>query len=130
MNSVPIYIEGHAKVTDVYGYWPQFHDSPVHSFTATDSQINLRVQVWDMTSETDERGLYILKNHHLVHFRFDEPSELAIKNSEMGNILFGLEFSTLEELHEQGSFQVKIDSVMGLDYLSSKARYRPQCLTL
>jgi hypothetical protein len=68
-----------------------------------------------MTSEIDERGFFILKNHHLVHFRFDMPSEIALKSSEIGNILFELAFSTVEEFHERGSFQVRLDSVLDLD---------------
>jgi hypothetical protein len=112
MSFVPTYIENRVKLTETFGYWPRFHDSPVNSLTFANQKIDLIIQVWEMTSEIDDKGYFILKNHHLVHFRFDGISDISLKEPELGNILFELSFSELDDSHR---FDVTLDSVMDRD---------------
>lgn len=115
MNTAPTYIENHSRLVEVFGYWPQFHDSPVISLNSTDEHIDLVLHVWEMTSEVDSEGYFILRKHHLVHFRFSELSDVKLKDPEIGNILHELSFSELEDFQKSRRFQVRLESVMDLD---------------
>ena len=41
MPSVPTYLRNHQAVINAFGYWPDFHDSPVLSFRADAESIIL-----------------------------------------------------------------------------------------
>ena len=112
MSFVPTYLENYARLTETFGYWPQFHDSNVISLNLTDQRIDLLIHVWEMTSKVDEKGYFILRNHNLVHFRFEDLSDISLKEPELGNILFELSFS---DLMDSGIFEVILDSVMDRD---------------
>lgn len=62
-------------VTEIFGYWPSFHDAEVltmHLDRAGDDgpSLEVRIHVFEMTSEVDARGYYVLRKHTLVTLRF------------------------------------------------------------
>jgi len=109
----PLYLENHQALSDAFGYWPGFHDSPVISMSKTGDQIDLRLVVWEMTSRTDARGYYVLEKRHAVHFRFTGLAEISLPEpDDSGDILFALLFSHPDEFSQRGCFEVTMDSVM------------------
>ena len=96
------FIDGYSAVISAYGRWPRFHDGYVRQFAIRSSGvdgetgIDLLVHGFDMTSETDERGYYKLRNHHLIHFRFEGTSQLDFEDLDTPDaILRSLEFEAL-----------------------------------
>ena len=115
-------------------YWPSFHDAPVIAFRynlAGAGDIAFTLHGWQMTAEVDERGYYKLIKHHLIEFAFQEISEADLERfTSMGNILFGLGFSTPEEFEAVGKFRVLLDSAMGGDLCGSFSARKGEVLTV
>ena len=95
-------IDGYSAVINAYGRWPRFHDGHVRQFAIRPSDIDgetgidLLVHGFDMTSETDERGYYKCRNHHLIHFRFEGTSQLDFEDLDTPDAIVGsLEFAAL-----------------------------------
>ena len=115
MPSVPTYLRNHQAVIDAFGYWPDFHDSPVLSFRVDGDSIILEVEVWEMTDEVDAQGYFKLTQRHNVGFEFQDIVSTDLEQFMPENILFELGFSPDEERLEQGFFSVVLDSAMGSD---------------
>jgi len=60
MIRTPTSIRDFERVVDAYGYWPSFPDSPVLRFRQDNDSIELEVEAWEMTSETDDESYYKL----------------------------------------------------------------------
>lgn len=121
MTSVPSYVRNTQAVLEAFGYWPSFHDAPVVDFRyKPEGAVDFILHGWEMTADVDERGYFKLIKHHLVEFAFQEVSDADLERfTSMGNILFGLEFSTPEEFAAAGRFRVLLDSAMGGDLCGS-----------
>lgn len=115
MQRVPRYLKGFQTIIDAYGYWPTFHDSPVFLFQADSDIIILEVEAWEMTSEVDDRGYFVLTKQHEIGFRFSDIMASELTDFIPENILSELVFSTEEEYLMQGFFSVELDSAMGSD---------------
>lgn len=93
---MPGEIAGAEAVTSIFGEWPSFHDaevlrvrldrgdgrSPVH--------LEADVHVFAMTSEVDDRGFFVLRDHTLVTLRFDGIADLDLGGFNHQNVLFSL----------------------------------------
>ena len=108
--NIPTYILNYKSVTDLYGYWPSFHDANVIAYEISNDVINLTLHTWNMTKEIDEKGYYILKDHSLVSFRFKGIYDVNMDSFASGNILFSLEFIS----NSDASFKAELDSVMDM----------------
>ena len=117
MYPTPFYLKNHLAVQTAFGYWPCFHDANVKHFSYEPEgagRIDLTLHGFTMTSQTDERGYFILTNHHLVHFAFHGITEPKVDSfMGAGNILGELEFFTLQDYEAEGFFKVVIDSCIG-----------------
>jgi len=115
MRSVPTYLRNYLAVIDAFGYWPDFHDSPVLSFRADAESIILEVEAWEMTDEVDAQGHFKLTKRHAVGFEFQDIVSTDLDQFIPENILFELGLSSEEERQEQGFFTVVLDSAIGSD---------------
>lgn len=115
MPTVPTYLRNYQAVIDAFGYWPDFHDSPVLSFRADAESIILEVEAWEMTDEVDAQGYFKLTKRHDVGFEFQDIVSTDLDEFIPENILFELGLSSDEERQEQGFFTVVLDSAMGSD---------------
>jgi hypothetical protein len=91
------------KITDIFGYWPTFHDAEVQSFSISDCEtiaqtppcdtpvINARIHVFEMTKDVDQQGFYVLVKHTLVDLRFGSITDLDLKDFGQQNALWGLD---------------------------------------
>lgn len=122
MIPTPSYVRNAEAVVKAFGYWPSFHDAPVVAFRYDKEgpgAVELTVHGWEMTPDVDERGFFKLIKHHLISFVFLGISDAELDQFICGNILFGLEFSSLEEFAAAGTFCVTLDSAMGGDLCGS-----------
>jgi hypothetical protein len=119
MFDIPSYLDHYQEVIKAFGYWPDFHDAPVISCSfrdGSDSTLDLALQAWEMTDELDARGYFIARKHHLVYFRFAGITEAEVHYfTDVGNILFRISFSPVEQFHQRGRFLVGLESAMGGD---------------
>jgi hypothetical protein len=87
--------DGHL-VTDVFGRWPSFHDAEVLRLRL-DRQgeagpwLEADIYAFAMTSETDERGHYVLDKQHVVTLRFDGLLALELRGFNQQNVISSLE---------------------------------------
>lgn len=58
-----------------------------------ESALEFLIHGWEMTSEVDTRGYYILQKHHLVQFRFEGLGESDLSGFNHQNAIFGLRIS-------------------------------------
>jgi hypothetical protein len=97
------FIDDHHLVTDVFGAWPSFHDAEVHRVVLDRTRrlmsgschpsVELLIHAWSMTSEITSAGHYKLEHQSLVHFLFEQVTDLQLDGLNHQNVLFGLNFS-------------------------------------
>ncbi len=119
MNETPRYIRNYEAVVSAFGYWPSFHDAPVLAFEHKTDSITLALHAWEMTSQTDDRGYFILHKHHIVRFAFGGVTHTDLAQFIPGNILFELVCSSCSEFETAGHFTVRLHSAMGSDLSGS-----------
>jgi Immunity protein 50 len=115
-------------LTDIFGEFPSFHDSEVLRIVLDrrDFRIDKRptlaatIHLWKMTSEINKNGCYILSNHTLVTFEFEDIQDLEITDFNIQNVLGCLVISELLDQHSKRTvFEVAFDGIYGVD-----ARFR------
>src|SRR5215213_7267846 len=89
-------VNGHL-LTYVFGRWPSFHDAEVLRLTLDRGEdyshgpnLQALIHVYEMTSQVDERNMYVLKNHVIVTFRFFEVVEVRLEGFNQQNVLWDL----------------------------------------
>jgi Immunity protein 50 len=122
--SIPGYLENHQSVVDVYGKWPIFHDSEVVSLSMDrvgilfgaihNPRIELVILSFDLISTPDSKEVSSVK-HTLVHFGFDNVSEVKLEGFNHQNALYDLQFQEMP-LDPAGnpSFRVILNAALGL----------------
>ena len=109
-------------LTDVFGKFPSFHDAEVHrinlirgetrSFNPTLMAV---INVFEMTSEIDEKNHYVLKNNVLVEFHFSGVRNLELVNFNNQNVLQMLEIKQVSDADdEKTDFDVLFEGVFGV----------------
>src|SRR4051812_18324614 len=90
-------IIGADRLVGRFGRWPSFHDAVVIRITL-DSRGGSRptaemlVHTWAMTDAVDDEGYYVLENHTLVRFMFEQLISCELSDFSNPAILFGLGF--------------------------------------
>jgi hypothetical protein len=110
----PTFLGNYQTLVDHFGYWPSFHDANVMAYTAptADRQtLDLTLHTWEMTSEVDAKGYYVLRKHVLVAFCFAGVHDASLERFDSGNILFGMDIT---RAGDADSFHVELDSVMDM----------------
>jgi hypothetical protein len=112
---IPTYVDNHDALVRVLGYWPSFHDSPLFSlnYSADVGTLEMLLQVFEYTSQTDERGVFILDKHHVVSLNFSGVTEADIARLDVPNRLFEILFSPVADCLASRRFTVTVNSVMG-----------------
>lgn len=96
------FIDNHALVLGVFGRWPGFHDGEVHRVVMDSTRrrangsyypsIELLVRGWNMTPDVTEAGHYRLECDSLVHFLFEDVTDVEFDGLNHQNVLSGLDF--------------------------------------
>ena len=109
---VPTFIRNHQALFDFFGYWPSFHDADVLACTGPSAErqtVDLTLHTWEMTSEVDAKGYFVLQKHVLVTFHFCDVHDATLERFGLDNILFGM---NITRDGDASSFHVGLDSVM------------------
>ena len=119
------FIENNELVVNAFGCWPSFHDGEIHKLlldsTKTNaagdrySSIELYLRGWIMTSEITEDGYYRLTNDNVVHFVFEQISELELEHLNHQNVISGLDLELItQEKNDESALKVELALCYGL----------------
>jgi hypothetical protein len=115
-------IQNSHLLTDIFGRWPSFHDAEVLSIVLDRDgarpftpYLQATIHVFEMTSQIDVRGSYVLKNHVAVTFRFIGIYELRLEGFNQQNVLQGLSIHDVSDRQlERIKFEVSFDGIFGV----------------
>ncbi len=117
------YITGAEKLVAVYGYWPSFHDAGVlwmrldrgSSDSGYGPTLEAMVHTFEMTSETNADGYYVLRHHVLANLRLRRVVELRLDGFNYQNALMEIKLVDLRDLQmERVLWDVEIASAHGV----------------
>jgi hypothetical protein len=116
-------IAGAERLVQIFGRWPSFHDAEVVRYSAvrtTDYKsgpiIEADVHVFEMTSEVDARGFYVLRHHTLVTLRFDGVAENRMAYFNNQNALSELAIIDVPERQSEGiRYEVTFSGSFGIE---------------
>jgi hypothetical protein len=102
MQNIESFIEGSKKLTDIFGYWPSFHDAEVIELALWRGDVEpengrcvfpiLKVQlhVWELTEDVNSKGFLVLRHHTLATLRFHDVNEFRMEGFNHQNAILGL----------------------------------------
>jgi hypothetical protein len=117
------------KLLRIFGRWPSFHDAEVIGIaldrTGREGPVlEARIHVFEMTSELDDRGYYVLQKHTLATLGFTEVLLQEFSGFNHQNVLSDLEISGVDPSQSEGrSLKVEFSPSFGLalDFLCTRA---------
>jgi hypothetical protein len=123
MEAIEQKIHNSHLLTDIFGYWPSFHDAEVISIELQRAQEELegptlraRIYVFETTKEVDDRDYYVRKNHAILEFLFKGVDESIIKSFNHQNCLWELTILDISARQlEKLKFQVHFASSFGVE---------------
>jgi hypothetical protein len=84
-------IPGGSDLIAWFGHAPSFHDAEIVSFDLNRrSASKLVLHAWNMTSEVDNRGYFVLDRHAVVTFVLEDILDLELDGFSHQNVVFGL----------------------------------------
>ena len=116
-------ITGAEKLTDIFGYWPSFHDAEVlwirlDRLPYTEQYgpvLEAVIHAFEITSEVDPDGFYVVRHHVRVHLRFEGVTELQLEGFNNQNALMGLGVKNIcDRQMENIRWEVQFDSSWGV----------------
>jgi len=106
-------VTGAQQLHDWFGYWPTFHDAEVISLHLNRKNPSiLKVHTWEMTSEVDMTGHYVLAKDVVVDFVIDisaADDSLELYGYSHQNVIFGLAIDK-----DDSAYKLDIDPCYGL----------------
>lgn len=111
MQEVPLerfdpspHIKNSYKITDIFGYWPAFHDAEIHELRLTvaggepwdagseSPVMEMLIHVFEMTGDVTPEGFFRLAKHTLVRLRFGKVEGIQLSDFWYQNCIFELDF--------------------------------------
>ena len=93
MSEIASLIVGSEKLTSIFGRWPSFHDAEIHDLHLQRGYINLltvRLHLWLMTRDIDQKGFYVSTKHTLTKMKFYDVDNFRMEGFNHQNAIFGL----------------------------------------
>ena len=135
MDNVEAFIVSSKKLTDVFGYWPSFHDAEVLELNFWRGDVEPEVDryvfpvlkvvlhLWEMTGETDPQGFLVRRHHTLATLSFSDVDEFRMEGFNHQNAILGL--SIIRQERSQGPspvFAIHFDPAhgMGASFICSR----------
>ena len=128
MNDIAAHITGSEKITDVFGYWPSFHDAEIINFHLWRGDVDperdrwvfpvltLLVHLWELTNQTGPDGFLICKHETLATLRFHEVDKLRMVGFNQQNAIFHLGIERKErDSRPSPYFAVTLEPAHGID---------------
>ena len=127
MPEIESLIQGSRNLTDIFGYWPSFHDAEVIELHFWRGDVDpkreryvfpvltVKLHVWELTNEVDERGYLVLRHHTLTTLRFHNIDEFKMEGFNHQNAIFGLSIDQQERADGPSPFfAVQFESAFGI----------------
>jgi hypothetical protein len=118
------FISDHHLVLGTFGQWPSFHDGEVHCLvldrTRSSSNgayvptIELVVRGWNLARDAENDGLYRQEHDSIVHFLFEDVSDVDFDGFNHQNVLNGLEFTLVQSKEGLPHLSVELAHCYGL----------------
>ena len=98
------YIQHSNRITDIFGYWPTFHDAWIQKLSlsvdggepwipsSASPVLDLQVHVFEMTKDVTEEGYIVLAKHTLACLQFRNIESLQLSNFSYQNSIYELIF--------------------------------------
>ncbi len=123
-NEIYKKIIGYEKLTNIFGYWPSFHDSEIISLIFERSGkdelegpvLYVKIHVFQMGPETKNDGKsFVFHQHSIVIFRFAGVENLYLEEFNQQNAILGLEISEkyIEE-RKNNVFEITFEPAFGV----------------
>lgn len=127
MGNIESLIQGSEKLTNIFGYWPSFHDAEVlelylwRGYVEPDKDsyifpvLTIKVHVWELTTEVDSNGYLVRRHHTLVTLKFRDVEALKIDGFNHQNAIFGMSIVQCErESNASPYFAVELEQSFGI----------------
>lgn len=105
-------------LTNVFGYWPSFHDAEVLRIELSRGGPTLisDVYVFRMTSAVDANGYYVLDNQVIATLAFSNVVTLSLSAFNHQNVLMELSIVDVRSEQNEGiNYQVQFSSSFGVE---------------
>jgi hypothetical protein len=103
-------VAGSQALIEWFGRWPSFHDGEILSLSLNRSgSSRVRIHTWEMTTEVDAKGYFILRKHVIVSFFLDGLTDLELNGFSPQNVIFGLSVQRSES-----GLQLRLDPCYGI----------------
>jgi hypothetical protein len=122
-----VVFEGSRKLTDIFGYWPSFHDAEVHKLLLERGNVDasgasheiptltIRIHLFEMTDKVDSAGFFVLIKHTLATLRFHDVDESSFNGFNHQNAILGLTVTAENAAPRKTPvLKVNIESAFGL----------------
>ena len=103
----PLHVENAVALTDIFGYWPSFHDAEVLTLHLERADkdgpsLEARIHVFHRSDRIDERGFYIREHHTIatLHFANIDLNDLGGFNGS--NVLSEIEIEEVDPAANEG----------------------------
>jgi hypothetical protein len=104
-------IPGATSLIERFGRWPSFHDSEVLQMDlrrAGSSEV--KIHIFEMTGDLDERGSYINRNHTIVTFHLIDVEVHELSGFNHQNVLSGIAIRKTE----LAEYEFDLDPIYGV----------------
>ena len=115
------YIENVSALESIFGRWPSFHDAEVLRVVLDRSgddgpTLYTTIHLFEMTSEVDAKGYFVLKNHTEVELMFTTVELIRLQGFNNQNVISTLKINPTEP-RNAGSrrLRVELSSSYGLE---------------
>ncbi len=127
MEGIETLIGGSKKLTDIFGYWPSFHDAEIFELTFWRGDVepeanryifpvlNVTLHVWELSNQPDPPGNLVTKHHTLTKLSFQDVDNFRMEGFNHQNAILGLSITHGER--PQGPspiFAVHFDPAFGM----------------
>lgn len=120
-------ILGSEKLTNIFGYWPSFHDAEVLELHFWRGHIDeergiydfpvlvLKIHLWELTKEVTPEGYLVLRHHTLTTLRFRDVSNFQMEGFNHQNSIFVLSLARQERTKPPSPyFSVEVQPGFGM----------------
>jgi hypothetical protein len=90
-------------LTHIFGRWPSFHDAEVIALRldrgpseGDTPSLELDIHLWEMTSDVDPNGFYVLRHHTITTLRFADIDDLDLSGFNGQNVIAKLTINGVE----------------------------------
>jgi hypothetical protein len=131
VTDIDALIDGSNKLTEIFGYWPSFHDAEVIDLQLWRGDVDparnswilpvltVKLHVWEFGPELDPRGYYLLHHSTLTTLRFHDVDQFRLNGFNHQNPIFGLQISRQERADGPSPFFAVELQAVGLDNIEA-----------